>query len=83
MRGADEIYRSLDGLVVSLREAGHSKLAATIQHRLHKVAWTTRSELFEELEVVLGRALASGSTEMPKALKQQIAQILSAMRDNS
>ena len=83
MRGADEIYRSLDGLVVSLREAGYSKLAATIQYRLHKIAWTTRSELFEELEVVLGRALASDGAEMPEALKRRIAQILSAMRDNS
>ncbi|MCU0785312.1 MAG: hypothetical protein MUF81_14915, partial [Verrucomicrobia bacterium] len=52
------------------------RLAAILYHRLHQVAWTARSELFEELKDVLTDALKSDEAKLPEALKQQMEQVL-------
>jgi hypothetical protein len=80
MRSGDDIYRAPDELAASLQRSGHSKLAARIQDRQRQVAWTTRPELFEELEIVLARALKSDGAELSGTLGERI---LSAIPDNS
>ncbi|MBC8207331.1 MAG: hypothetical protein H8E68_09315 [Kiritimatiellaeota bacterium] len=45
----DFSYEPFDNLVASLREDDLIKQADILHHRLHVVAWTTRSELIQEL----------------------------------
>jgi hypothetical protein len=48
---------------------------------MHQVAWTARSELFEELRDVLTDALKSDETKLPGELKQQMERVLVVIRD--
>jgi len=48
---------------------------------MHQVAWTTRSELFEELRDVLTDALKSDEAKLPVELKQQMERVLVIIRD--
>jgi hypothetical protein len=53
-----EFYDHIDKVVILLRSDGHEHEANKIHHLLHKVAWTTSTELFGELrncfEAILG-----------------------------
>ena len=59
-----EFYNGVDDLCLRLRGAGMSKEADRINHLLHKVAWTSTSELFRELEVTFEKILSA-----PNAIK--------------
>jgi len=75
----DDVFPALDELSTELMAADHSHLAATIQHRLHKVAWTVRSELFEELRQVLSGAVQPNQPKLPEQLRTNVEQILHAI----
>jgi len=72
----EDVYSALDEMAGELQAAGQSRLAAILHHRLHQVAWTTRSELLEELHKLLTNALDSNQEELPLLLRQQIERIL-------
>jgi len=42
-------YDCFDELIKQLRAEGHTRTADILHHRLYRVAWTTSSELLEEL----------------------------------
>lgn len=77
-----DVYRALDELGAELKAAGDSRLSAIIHHRLHEVAWTTRSELFEELDRVLTKALEPNEATLPQPLKEQIERVLRVIRNS-
>ena len=72
----EDVYPAIEELIAELKLAGHSKLAAILHHRLHQVAWTARSELFEELQGVLTKALKPEKTSLPELLKNQVQRVL-------
>lgn len=72
----EDVYPALDELIVQLKLAGLSRSAAIIHHRLHEVAWTTSSELFEELQRALTGTLESDGSKLPELLRGQIERIL-------
>lgn len=78
---AEDVYPALDELVAELNATGHSRLATILHHRMHQVAWTARSELFEELREVLTDALKSDEAKFPVDLKQQLERVLSVVLD--
>jgi hypothetical protein len=72
----DGVYPAVDELVSALNLLGKTELAAKLEHRVHKVAWTTRAELFEELRQVLaGVAL----TSLPPQVGQQVRVLIDAL----
>lgn len=71
----ENVYPALDELIVELNSIGQSRLATTLHHRIHQVAWTARSELFEDLQNILTEFLESG-TILPESLKEQIKRVL-------
>jgi hypothetical protein len=77
----DDVYPALDELVVELNAFGEPRLAAILHHRMHQVAWTARSELFEELQSVLSKAVACDDTKLPQSLKEQIERVLRIIRN--
>lgn len=72
----EDVYPALDELAVELKTAGEPRLAAILHHRIHRVAWTARSELFEELQKVLTKALESEGANLPEPLRNQMHQAL-------
>lgn len=54
---AEDVYPAVEELIKRLKSHPTSKLSAILDHRMHKVAWTTGDELFEELQKVLTGAL--------------------------
>jgi uncharacterized protein YjgD (DUF1641 family) len=72
----EDVYPAIEELITELNSADRSNLAAIIDHRMHRVAWTARSELFEELRGVLTKALESQRTTLPEALKDQVQRVL-------
>ena len=46
---ANDGYQCFEQLIVNLRAEGHGDVAAKLDYLLHKVAWTTGSELLGEL----------------------------------
>jgi len=54
-----DFYDHIDEVVDSLRSVGHTNVADQIHSLIHKVAWTSSSELFGELRDRFEQALAS------------------------
>lgn len=77
----EDVYPALDEVAIKLRAIGESRVAAILQHRMHEVAWTARSELFEELQSVLTKALEPHATTLPQSLKEQIERVLLVITD--
>lgn len=46
---ANDGYQCFEQLIVNLRAEGHGDVAAKLDYLLHKLAWTTGSELLGEL----------------------------------
>ena len=70
----DDVYPAVEELIAELKSASHSKLAGILHHRMHLVAWTARSELFEELQSVLMKALQSEGAKLSEPLRNQMQQ---------
>jgi len=65
------VYRVMDDLSAAYQAAGQHELANVILHRVHKVAWTSRTELLEELKMILVDALEVGEHEFPPLLQSK------------
>lgn len=83
IRSLEDIYPALDELISELALAGDSRLAAILHHRLHVVAWTTSSELYEEIQRIFAEPLRRDDPSLPQRLKEQIKTILSVIGKSS
>ena len=75
-----DVYPAIDELIIELKTVSQFKLADTLYHRLHQVAWTSGSELFEELQNVLEGALQSYEVDLSESIRSQIQQILCVIK---
>ena len=50
-----DFYNFIDGLCDRLQKDGFTAIAQKISYLIHKVSWTTSSELLEELRNTLGQ----------------------------
>lgn len=66
-----EFYDHIDQVVGALHATGHSSLAGQIHFLLHKVSWTTSSELFDELRDRFEKLLNS-STPLSSSIEADI-----------
>jgi HSP90 family molecular chaperone len=68
-----EFYRDIDATCLRLREIGMGMEANRISHLLHKVAWTSTSELFEKLEETFEELLAGAhAARLTQQLKEEL-----------
>jgi hypothetical protein len=77
----EDVYPALDEVIAELNATVQSRLATILHHRMYQVAWTARSELFEELRDVLTDALKSDPGKLTVELKQQMERVLVVIRD--
>jgi hypothetical protein len=61
-----DLYDDIDSVVLMLRAEGHSDAADQIHFLLHKVAWTTSSELLSELRDRFLAVLESSPSPPPE-----------------
>jgi hypothetical protein len=81
IRTAADVYPAVEELIRRLEPHSTSNLAAILDHRMHKVAWTTGHELFDELRGVLTAALADDSVVFDLEARTQIEQLLVVIKD--
>jgi hypothetical protein len=78
-RTLDELYTAVEELIAELNSLDRAKLAGALSYRLHNVAWTTSSELLEELRSLLTEASRGDGEHLPVAVEQKVRYILSAI----
>ena len=72
----NDIYSAIDQLITELRAGGYLKLADIIHYRMYQVAWTSGSELLEELQNVFTETLQTNNIKLSESVITQIQQIL-------
>jgi len=73
----DKLYSEIEGLISDLRDGAEQSIANIIDHRMHKVSWTTRSELLECIEKLLKEELEVRGAELDKLIVKRMRHILS------
>lgn len=68
----EEFYAHIDSLIAQLRELNLAAPAQELHTILHEVAWTTSSELFGELKLVLVRIKEKHRGQLPREVEQDI-----------
>jgi hypothetical protein len=75
----NDLYAEVDKLIAKLKSSRNARLADALQYRLHKVAWTSGSELLDELATLLEEAARDGDRNLESELQQDIKVILGAI----
>jgi len=70
-----DIYPAIEELIPFLREQGYTELSCILEHRMYEVAWTSATELHEELRDVLCDAMSKFdfTNEIGKQMKKLVA----------
>jgi HPt (histidine-containing phosphotransfer) domain-containing protein len=79
---SSDLYAEIEGLIAKLESAGYRHLAEILSHRIHKVAWTSGSELMDELARTLEQVLQGDFGEIGANLQQDVRNVLNAVRGN-
>jgi hypothetical protein len=78
----EDVYPAIEELIVELKSIGQSKLAEILHHRMYRVAWNTREELFEELHPILIDALQKYDVTFPNPIQNQMHQTVQVIGDH-
>lgn len=73
LKNNQEFYKKLDVTCLRLREVGMDTEANRISHLLHKVAWTSTTELFEGLGAAFQAVLSdANAVKLTPLLKEDL-----------
>jgi len=81
VRTVEDLYPAIEELIAELKASGESKLSTILDHRMHRIAWTARSELFDELREVFRKALEVEPPNLPLSLRNDIQTLLQVISD--
>ena len=79
---AADVYPAVEEIIKRLASHPVSRLAAILDHRMHKVAWTTRDELFEELYKIFTTLSTSEASLFDVELRSQISQLICFIKNH-
>ena len=71
-----DIYPAIDELIKVLAQKNEQKISDILYHRIYKVSWTSRSELFEELQSILKDFFQKKGSDIDKLIADQIESII-------
>lgn len=71
----DKIYSKLEELIKFHKNMGEERLASILDHRMHKVSWTTGTELLEEVYKILHLHLNSSTQIFDDSIRTQIKMV--------
>ena len=81
MQTTNDIYPAVEKLIIQLKEYPASNLSVILDHRMHKVAWTTGGELIEELYRVLTSSLINESSLFSLEVRIKIERLLNLIKN--
>jgi hypothetical protein len=76
---SEDIFELLNQLISALKAKEKTHLAEILDHRINKIAWTTSSEMFEEIRSILSKQLQTNEAELSESLKDQMNDLLRTM----
>ena len=76
----EDIYPAIDELIKVLAQKNEEQISDLLRHRMYKVSWTSRCELFEELQHVLEDYLQKGISNNDKQIADQIEEVLKSIK---
>jgi len=77
----EDIYPAIDELIIVLDKNDKQRyFSKVLKHRMYEVAWTTRSELLEEISKVLKDLIESKKNNLDDIIRSQIDEILNIIR---
>jgi hypothetical protein len=79
LKTGEQIYAAIDQLATELAGSPNVRLGEVLRHRVHGVAWSSRSELFGELQHVIVDALAA-ENGLEERARERLREILDALR---
>ena len=82
-REENPVYIEVESLIKLLRSQGHQRLSDILCHRMYDVAWTTGSELMDELTTVLDEAVADASCGFDEVTLDKIAFVRHLVRNDT
>jgi len=75
-----DIYHEIDNLVKELKIHGMEDFADILSHRVHKVSWTSSSELFEELNKQIDSFVIERNGDISESISMQLSEIKDYLR---
>ena len=76
----EDIYSAVRRLTGELERLGLDRPAGILAHRMTKVAWTTGSELLDELLKVLVGIQSAYAEQLPNAMREEITSLCESIR---
>jgi len=77
----EKIYEAVRRIITSLESTGFHSSAAILTHRMTKVAWSSRDELFKELLEVFAKICMQDGSDMPAFILDEIAIVERSIRN--
>jgi len=72
----DDIYPAVQELIKILAQNNEQHYSDVLSHRMYKVSWTSRNELFEELQKVLNNLINGDQKGLDSSITNQVKDIL-------
>lgn len=73
----EDIYPAIDELIIALDKSDRQRyFSKVLKHRMYEIAWTTRSELLQEISKVLKDLIENEKNNLDDAISGQIDKIL-------
>jgi len=72
----DDIYPAVQELIKILAQNNEQHYSDVLSHRMYKVSWTSRDELFEELQKVLNNLINGDQKGLDSSITNQVKDIL-------
>lgn len=80
----EDIYPAISELITILeRDDKQRHISNILKHRMYKVSWTTRSELFEELSRILINFIETDNHSLDETIVSQINKILKVIEQDA
>src|SRR3989338_9896998 len=76
-----DVYPAVEELILVFKEKGKVDLASKLYHRMHKVSWTSVSELLEELLKIFENILQNETMFLTGPVTDQINSICKIIRN--
>jgi len=78
----EDIYPAIDELIKVLPQKNKQCISNVLSHRMYKVSWTSRDELFEDLQNVLKDFLKKEKDDLDSLIVDQVNDILQLIEKN-
>ncbi|HUV63272.1 MAG TPA: hypothetical protein VMW24_05195 [Sedimentisphaerales bacterium] len=81
VKSVQDVYPAIEELIPVLEQLGYRDVSCKLDHRIHKVCWTSATELFEELGKLL-RGVNSSKLDIGPDLQKNLERLLAVIEQH-